>query len=474
MRSVQISEGEHVAVARLPTEVLGVALDAVEERRRELRVDLRIRRAQVLGEDRGGRAVGDSDVLDRRAVAGALRMVVDHDVRLLEALGRIVAEDVRLDVDEDERVELREFVGCDHADFDAHGRTERLVFGPPDFAERDQRRGRALAPEQVSEGVRARDPVGVGVGLEQDAQLLTRREQLADLHDALEIREVIELFVDVVADQRLPAGAAQRRVIRQILLGQAVGEDQDRGVLVDLPNLAHREPRPRAVVADQGELVVGGRIELGDRFVVQPALQHPESDRPRARLIVTRNPGEFFGRVRADAAPQSSALGSIADDDSTSQRAHPMPRRCRARGPARFGGRSASGPGPTPRPDRRRRADRRVGSGGGPRSDRSREGTASRTAGDGVAASIGRGRPKRSARGEESAGAPALAARRGRMGAPRSGPPRGYVDLLRRGPSRGYVDLLRRGPPRGGVDRRWNGPRRVRSSVGGRCARCGW
>ena len=39
---------------------------------------------KMLGQDRAGRAVVGADVLENRAVAGLLRMVIDHEVDALD------------------------------------------------------------------------------------------------------------------------------------------------------------------------------------------------------------------------------------------------------------------------------------------------------------------------------------------------------------------------------------------------------
>ena len=139
---------------------------------------------------------------------------------------------------------------------------------------------------------------------------------------------MVELFVDVVADQGLPAGAPERRVVGEIVLGQRVGQDEDGGFIVELADLADGEARPRPVVADERVFLVDLGLELRDRPLVEAALQDPEAGRARSALTLARDPGELFGQVRSDAAPKSRALGPVADDDSAS---HPSPRSTRGR-----------------------------------------------------------------------------------------------------------------------------------------------
>ena len=72
-------------------------------------------------------------------------MVIDHGVDRAHARGRVLAEDVRLDVHEHEPVELLELLERDRAHLDADAFDERAVLGARHLAERDQRRGRAFA-----------------------------------------------------------------------------------------------------------------------------------------------------------------------------------------------------------------------------------------------------------------------------------------------------------------------------------------
>ena len=139
-----------------------------------------------------------------------------------------------------------------------------------------------------------------------------------------------EFLVDVVADQRLPASAAKGRMLGKIVLGQAVGEDQDRSTFVELADFAHRESRPRTVVAHEGVFVFRGWLKLGYRLVVETALQNFEARRARTALVLAWNPRKNFKLIGTGAAPKSRALGSVTDDDST---CHPAPTRTLARSP---------------------------------------------------------------------------------------------------------------------------------------------
>ena len=120
MRCMQIGKRKHVAVARLAAQVLRVSLDAVEQSGCEFCVDFGFGRTKIFGEDRGGSAVAHAQVFDGRAIARTFGMMIDDDVRLFEAFWRVVAEHVRLNVDEYQRVELVKLFGRDYAHFDAN------------------------------------------------------------------------------------------------------------------------------------------------------------------------------------------------------------------------------------------------------------------------------------------------------------------------------------------------------------------
>jgi hypothetical protein len=125
---------------------LRIALDSVQQRGREPRADLEPGRREVLGQDRRRRAVVGPDVVDRRFPAGALRVVVDHQVDVLQPQRDRLAEHVRLHVDQRDAVELVELIGFDRAHLEAERLDHRDVLGPLRLAERDERRGRRFAP----------------------------------------------------------------------------------------------------------------------------------------------------------------------------------------------------------------------------------------------------------------------------------------------------------------------------------------
>ncbi len=280
------------------------------------RPNLHVGRAHVLGEDRRGRAVARPDVADHRVVAGTLGMVVDHDVHREHACGRALAEHRRLHVDQRERVELGQLVGRHGADLDAERAHHRDVLGPLHLAERDQRCGRAPSPEHRAQRIATRDPVRVGIGLEQDADLLAPLEQRAHRDHAAQVAEHRELVVDIVADQRAQAGGAQARMRRQLARVDRVREQQHRRLGRGLRDDRHRRPRERRVLGDERVLVARGRAELRDRLVAESARQHVEALGARARrLLATRHPGEHLVLARADPAPQARGAKPVAHDE---------------------------------------------------------------------------------------------------------------------------------------------------------------
>ena len=131
---------------------------------------------------------------------------------------------------------------------------------------------------------------------------------------------MFEFAVDVVAQHRGEASAAQARVVRQIVVAELVGEHEDRRVGRDLLDRGDGGAHEGAVLGGQRELVAGLRREVLDRLGGQPALEHAEARRPEPRLLVARHPQELFALALgfADAAPEARDLGSIADDDATS------------------------------------------------------------------------------------------------------------------------------------------------------------
>ena len=87
---VEVRERLEVDAVRLAVEEQRVGLDRVEHRRGGALGDVGVDGAQVLGQDRGRRSVVGADVLEDRAVAGLLRMVVDDQVDAVDHAAEVV------------------------------------------------------------------------------------------------------------------------------------------------------------------------------------------------------------------------------------------------------------------------------------------------------------------------------------------------------------------------------------------------
>ena len=189
--------------------------------------------------------------------------------------------------------------------------------------------GRVMAPNEISGAVGERRPKsarsarpeampsGSGSGWSRIAHLLARGEQLLELHHAVQVAEVRELAVHVVADLRPQAGPAQARMLRQLLLLEAVGHHEDRRAGRRVRHGRDGAAHEARVVRDQRELVAFLRVELRDGLGADAALERAEARRPRPGLVLERHPGELFALGRADPRPQARQLGPITDDDAT-------------------------------------------------------------------------------------------------------------------------------------------------------------
>ena len=76
----QILKGAHVLDQGLAFEIIGVGLDGVVKGGCQVSGGNDTRRAQIFGQDGGGRSVGRADVGVQRPAFG-VRMVIDHDLR---------------------------------------------------------------------------------------------------------------------------------------------------------------------------------------------------------------------------------------------------------------------------------------------------------------------------------------------------------------------------------------------------------
>src|SRR5262249_27274615 len=178
---------DHVAAA---LEKERVGLDAVEQRGREPLRRLHAGGAEIIGEDRRGRAVVGAEVGEARSERRALRMVVDDQIDAPERLLEIG----RLHVDERELGAVGvEIAGVDALDLDFEQAEHREILRAGDLAKSHDRRRRALPSQQLAQRERAADRVGVGVVLQQDVDFILLMEERADDLDTPPIYGIEEL-----------------------------------------------------------------------------------------------------------------------------------------------------------------------------------------------------------------------------------------------------------------------------------------
>jgi hypothetical protein len=94
-------------------------------------------------------------------------------------------------------------------------------------------------------------------------------------------------------------------MVGQIVRIDLVREQQQRSFGSDFPDCSNRRPDEREVFAHEREFVSDLRVEFLDSLDGEPALEGVESGRSRARLVLTRDPGENLDLAGADTAPQT-------------------------------------------------------------------------------------------------------------------------------------------------------------------------
>ena len=184
-------EIDAVGVAR---EEQRVGLDRVEHRRRGPLRDVHVDGAQVLGQDRRGRAVVGADVLEHGAVAGLLRMMIDDQIGAIEH----AAEIVRLHVDRGDAIEPGERGRRDLLDVDVEHVRHAQVLRPGHALHRADDRRRLGAAQQVAQRQAAGQRVGIGVVVEED-------------QDAIGVGEVALVLLDPGPGHRAAQLGDQRR-----------------------------------------------------------------------------------------------------------------------------------------------------------------------------------------------------------------------------------------------------------------------
>ena len=182
---VEIRERLDVHAVGLAVEEQRVRLDRVEHRRRDALGDVRVHRAQVLGQDRGRRSVVGADVLVDRRVARLLGVMVDHQV---DAVDR-AAEVVRLHVHHRDPIELLDLLGREDLDVDVEQVHHPLVLRPRDALQRrDDRRllgcGAGRAQRQA-----AGHRVGIRIVVQEDEDAVGVAEEALILLNLRRVRE---------------------------------------------------------------------------------------------------------------------------------------------------------------------------------------------------------------------------------------------------------------------------------------------
>ena len=177
--------GVDVGLARLAAQVARVGLDPVVERGRDGGRHPQPARAEVLHDDRAGRADLAAHVGDRgEARLGPLRVVIDHHVREAPRRQRVVPL-FRLRVDHGDEVVLVEDHARDGEDRELQHAHHRAVLGTADDAAigHDRRHARRVL-EDVGQRDRRRERVRVGVVVREDERLVVPPRVL---HQAIEL-----------------------------------------------------------------------------------------------------------------------------------------------------------------------------------------------------------------------------------------------------------------------------------------------
>jgi hypothetical protein len=177
---IQEREGLEVHAIRLPGEEQRVGLDRVEHRRGRAFGDVHVHGAEVLGEDRAGRAVVGADVLENCGVARLLRMMIDDEIDL----GQQAAEVVRLHVHGGDSVEALEVGRRDGLDLDVEQVGHAQVLGARHALQRPDDRGRARPSQHVAQREAGRQGVRVGFVVQEDEHAIGIGEVALVLLDA--------------------------------------------------------------------------------------------------------------------------------------------------------------------------------------------------------------------------------------------------------------------------------------------------
>ena len=161
---VEIREGFDVDAVGLAVKEQRVRLDRVDHRRCGALGDVHVDGAQVLREDRAGRAVVGAHVLEHRGVSRLLRMVVDHQIDAVD----LAAEVVRLHVHHADPVVCADALGRHVLDVNVEQVHHPQVLGPCHALHRADDGGGLGAAQHVAQRQPAGHRVGVRIVVQHD------------------------------------------------------------------------------------------------------------------------------------------------------------------------------------------------------------------------------------------------------------------------------------------------------------------
>ena len=177
---VEIRERLDVDAVGLAVEEQRVGLDRVEHRRRDALGDVHVHGTQVLGQDRGRRAVVHADVFVDRRVAGLLGVMVDDQT---DAVDR-AAEVVRLHVHHRDPIERLDLLQRDDLDVDVEQVHHPLVLRPRHALQRRDDGRLPVAVQHRAERQAAGHRVGIRIVVQEDEHPVGVAEESLILLDA--------------------------------------------------------------------------------------------------------------------------------------------------------------------------------------------------------------------------------------------------------------------------------------------------
>ena len=176
---VEIRERLDVDAVRLAVEEQRVRLDRVEHRGGGAFGDVGVHRAQVLGEDRRGRAVVHADVLVDSRIARLLGVMIDDQVHAID----LAAEVVRLHVHHRDAIEVCDVRRRHLLDVDVEQVHHPLVFRTRDPLERGDHGRLPVAAQHVAQRQAAGEGIGIGIVVQKDEDAVGVAEESLVLLD---------------------------------------------------------------------------------------------------------------------------------------------------------------------------------------------------------------------------------------------------------------------------------------------------